>query len=90
MEIKFSKISENSLSNIYDYIFLHNPKAAKKAVQQIFNSIQLIKKNPHIGVNGRVKNTREFFIPTSNYFIVYTLTNKTLYIVNIIHTARSY
>lgn len=90
MEIIYTNEAIDDIDNIHDYISKDNFMAADNLLNRIYKVIDLISKNPYIGVVGRVENTREFFIPYSNYFIVYTVDNNILTIVNIIHMAKDY
>lgn len=90
MEIIYTNEAIDDIDNIHDYISKDNFRAADKLLNRIYNVIDLISKNPYIGVVGRVENTREFFTPYSNYFIVYTVDNNILTIVNIINMAKDY
>ena len=90
MQIKYSKKLEHSLDHIYNYIAVDNPKSATIHIEKILNSINLIIKNPQIGIVGRVIGTREFFIPSTNYFIVYKVSTMKLDFINIIHTSKQY
>lgn len=90
LNTSYSASSKTSLENIYKYISKDNTFFANKELEKIYNSIELIKKNPLIGVAGRVENTREFFIPSTPYFIIYQIKKDNLYIVNIIHSSMNY
>ena len=90
LKIIYTPVSRTSLKEIYKYIAKDNKAAAQKTVDKIYNIINLIATNPYIGVVGRVENTREFFIPYTNYFIVYVVNKDIIKIVNIIHTSKNY
>jgi toxin ParE1/3/4 len=90
MKVLYSGKAKSSIREIYNFIKKDNEKYAILQTEKIRKTIKLLEKNPYIGVIGRVENTREFFIPSTHYFIVYTIDKNTLHIVNIIHTARNY
>jgi addiction module RelE/StbE family toxin len=90
MKLIFTKTSLLKLEDIKKYITKDSAIKAENLIIKIKNSILLLQKNPLIGVIGRLENTREFYIPSTNYFIVYKITKNELYIVNIIHTSTNY
>lgn len=90
MKIILSSKAKFDLKTIYNYISKDNKIVAKQQIDKIYNAIELIAKNPYMGVNGRAEHTREFFIPYTNYFIVYGININVINIVNIIHTSKNY
>jgi toxin ParE1/3/4 len=90
MNIILSTKAKFNLKHIYNYIAKENVIGAKKTLDKLYNIIELIAQQPYIGIVGRVENTREFFIPQTNYFIIYKIENNNLYIMNVIHSARNY
>ena len=90
MNIILSTKAKFNLKQIYNYIAKENDISAKKTLDKLYNIIELIAQQPYIGIVGRVENTREFFIPQTNYFIIYKIENNNLYIMNVMHSARNY
>ena len=90
MKIILSSKAKFSLREIYHYIAKDNRIAARQQIEFVYNHIDLIKRNPNIGIIGRVDDTRELFIHNTNYFIVYQVNETSIIIVNIIHTSRDY
>lgn len=90
LKIIFTKKAIENIKNIYNYIAQDNKVYALKQIDKIYNIAYLLQSNPYMGVLGRVENTREFFIPNTKYFVVYKVTSTTLYIINVIHTAKFY
>ncbi|MDR0484337.1 MAG: type II toxin-antitoxin system RelE/ParE family toxin [Alphaproteobacteria bacterium] len=90
MKTNISPKAERKIEEIYTYIAKDNKQAAEKTVNRIHGIVGLISRNPYLGIVGRKENTREFFIPDTNYFIVYKIEKELLYIVNVIHVAKNY
>ncbi len=90
MLVIYSEKSKKSIKSIHDYISRDNIEYARKEIEKIRQSVHLIEKNPYIGTISSNKNTRKFFIPTTNYFVVYQVQKDTLEIITILHTSRKY
>ncbi len=88
MQIRVTKTAQEDLVNIKEYI--DNEKAYLTLMSRINSIIKLIKHNVLIGKEGRIKNTREMLISSTNYFIVYSYNDKCLNILTILHASRKY
>ena len=88
MEIKFLK---KALKNLDDEIFFlskENPEKAKQVLKKIEEHIQLLKKNPSLGREGRIVGTRELVVAKTKYIIPYRVKNLRIEILRIFHTSR--
>ncbi len=48
-EIRWTREAEDWLRNIHDYIAVEKPVAAVKVIENIYEHVQLLRKNPNIG-----------------------------------------
>ena len=48
-EIRWTYEAELWLKEIYDYIALDNPRAAKEVVERIYSTTQILKDHPEMG-----------------------------------------
>lgn len=89
MHVNWSLEAENDLNDIADYIAADNPRAALNLVGMIKKRAEDIGWMPLIGREGRVKSTREMPV-TSNYLLVYQVSNETVTIMRVLHGRRKY
>jgi plasmid stabilization system protein ParE len=54
------------------------------------DGVGLIPSTPNGFSPGRVKNTREYFVRTYPYFIVYEVTATRIYLLRVLHVRREY
>lgn len=90
MTTRWTKQALTDLKNIHNYIAQDNPTAAKSMVSKIQDITNHLKKHSQIGTDGRVKGTRELFIPKSPYFLVYRVKNNYVDIIALIHSSRKW
>ena len=88
--LKWSYQSVKDLKSILEYIAKDDIEASNKMAMIFYSNIENIGKFPKIGMKGRVKNTREFFIPKYPYVIVYLEDNCNIVILRILHAHRKY
>lgn len=75
------------LRHLHDYIAQDNTEAANRMVLRIRESVERLRRHPHMGVAGRVEGTRELVIAGSPYLVVYVLAGQEMQIVAVIHGA---
>jgi plasmid stabilization system protein ParE len=86
--IVFSKAAKSDLQRVYDFIAVHDPKAAQRAAAAIKKTIQYIQQWP---LSGRVVrerlDIRDSFIAfgKSGYCLRYRITQRRLEILRIWH-----
>lgn len=90
MKIKFSKRSTKNLREIYDHIKHDDYDTAAVVVGKIKHKISNLSFFPFLGIPGRARNTREYFIPRLPYFAVYKVLEKEIVIVTIQHDRQNY
>lgn len=90
MEIRISPEAEQDLLEIFDYILQDNPAAAGKVLDTIENEITHLSRHPYLGRPGRVPRTRELIIADLPFVIPYQVTENTLEILRVYHSARKW
>ncbi|MCL2860254.1 MAG: type II toxin-antitoxin system RelE/ParE family toxin [Oscillospiraceae bacterium] len=93
MQIKISRIAENNIKEVFDYIVPNSLKYAEKAVRDIRSRIRNLKEFPYIGryvPERRDKLYRELIY--KNYRIIYSVYEKKeeILIHFVIHTSRNF
>ena len=89
MKLIWTNRARGDLGEIISYIWADNPAAAKKVRSRIETIVSHLKSQPFAGRTGAISGTREA-IPHPNYRIVYEVTDDTVFILRIIHTARQW
>lgn len=90
MRVRWLRKALANLEAEADYIAQDNPIAARRLVRNIFQAVQLLKKNPAIGRAGRVAGTRELVVPGTPYIIPYRVRGGTVEILRVFHAARKW
>lgn len=72
---------------IWDYIVADNPGAAVRMDDLFSDSASRLAEHPKLGRSGKVVGTRELVVH-EHYRLVYEISNDTVYILTLIHTAR--
>ena len=72
---------------IWDYIVADNPGAAVRMDDLFSDSASRLAEHPKLGRPSKVVGTRELVVH-EHYRLVYEISNDTVYILTLIHTAR--
>ena len=88
MKVIWSPEAIEDLISLRAYIGEHNPGAASKVVETLLDAVRNLEKFPGMGRPGRVPNTRELLVPHTPYLVPYTVTERGLEIIAIVHMAR--
>lgn len=95
MQIIYSDQAKNDIDEIYDYIYVENPFAAKKIIQELKVTIEKLMDFSELGTVSRLhelalKDIR--ILPHRNYIILYRIdhTENIVYVYHIVHGARDY
>jgi toxin ParE1/3/4 len=81
--------AKRELREVVSYIWSDNPAAAKRIRDRIETSAAFLKSQPFAGRPGTIPGTRET-IPHPSYRIVYQVTEETVFILSVMHTARQW
>lgn len=90
MRIEWSRRGHGDLDWIEDYIAHDNPNAALGVRERIEAQVTLLKLQPRMGRQGRVRGTRELVVTTLPYIVVYRLKGKAVQIVRVLHGAQQW
>jgi len=90
LEIRWTRIALADLESAIEFISTDKPDAAKTIVNKVLDGVEQLKAFPESGRDGRVTGTRELFVSTTPYFIVYKLKKNHLEILAILHSARKW
>lgn len=78
------------LKSIGVVIAKENKRAAYETLTRLKTAVDGLSRHPHMGRQGRVKNTRELSVSGVPYIIVYQITDTNIRILAILHTARKW
>ena len=87
MKVRWLSSALEELDRIYDYIAQDNPKAATKVFLRIRGATHQLAQFPHGGRPGNVKATRELVVSGLPYLVVYRVTEDSVEILRVLHTA---
>ncbi|MBL4911149.1 MAG: type II toxin-antitoxin system RelE/ParE family toxin [Alteromonadaceae bacterium] len=88
LQISWLNKALKNLDDEAQYIATDSPSAAKKMVQKIRITVELLANNPSLGRSGRIVGTRELVIEHFPYIIPYRVHNRTIEILRVFHTSR--
>ncbi len=88
MKLKWTKRALQQLDKAIDYIAEDNPLAALAMAQRIYKATDILKQQPDIGRDGRVKHTKEWVIKKTAYLLAYSIENNTIYLLSLIHSKQ--
>ncbi len=90
LEVRWTKIALADLNSAFEFISRESPPAARKVVKKILDSLEQLKAFPESGKDGRVPETRDLFVSTTPYFIVYKFKGNHLEILNVLHSSKKW
>ena len=73
---------------IFDYIEADSPQAAIAVDERISEQLQVLARFPQSGRKGRVYGTRELVISRTPYIVAYRISDDTVRILRVLHSAR--
>jgi toxin ParE1/3/4 len=76
------------LRQLRAYIAQDNPRAAADIAAKVLEAVERLTEFPASGRPGRVPNTRELVVPVTPLVIPYTVTDRGVEIVAVLHGAR--
>lgn len=86
--IRWTRRALRRLEEIGAYISAHNPNAASKVLNRMVAASDTLANQPEMGRDGRVKGTLELVSPDVSYVIAYRVTENSIDILTVVHTAR--
>lgn len=89
MKVFWVSAAEQDRADIIDYIGQDNPLAAIRMDEVFAEAAARLAGHPHLGKTGQVPGTREL-IPHESYRLVYEVRNEAVWILALVHTARTW
>lgn len=88
--VRLSHLADTDLDAIRDYIAQHNPSAANKVLDQLFEMLELLATQPEIGQrrDDLAPNIRAFVVRP--FVICYEQSADGIHVARIIHGARDF
>ncbi len=86
MVIKYLRSALNDLESIAEYIALDNPKAAKRVIKELKETVDLLMTVQDMGRPGRVHGSRELI--KSHYIIPYRIKGKRIEILRVFDSSQ--
>lgn len=88
MQLEWSRFALADREAIFDYIEADSPQAAVAVDDRIRQRIEELRQFPQIGRPGRIAGTRELTIQRTPYIAAYSIAEKTIRILRVLHGAQ--
>jgi toxin ParE1/3/4 len=88
MKLRYKKRAPADIEAIHRYISIHDRLAARGVVQRIERSIGRLLILPMSGRPGSIPGTRLLVVPGLPYIVVHRVSDETIDIIAVLHTAR--
>lgn len=88
MKLRWLTAALADLQAIKDYISEENPLAAERVIENIRSETGILIKQPRIGRDGRIAETRELVINQFPYIVAYRENGDEIHILAVVHTSR--
>ena len=90
IEVRWTQIALADLDSAFEFISANNSDVARAVIKKVLDGLDQLKAFPESGKDGRVPGTRELFISTTSFFIVYRVQKNHLEVLAILHSARKW
>ena len=90
MKLNWSHGAIEDLKHLRAYIARENPFAAADVSERILEAVERLRQLPSMGRPGRVPSTRELVVPGTPLIIPYTVTDRGVEVVAVLHGARTW
>lgn len=90
MRLRWSAISRRDRDQLFKYIGIDNPAAARYVDERLVTHARRLLQLPGLGRPGRVPNTRELPVPGTSHILVYREFPGFIRILRVVHTAREW
>jgi toxin ParE1/3/4 len=90
MKLRWTKEALAQLAEARKFIQRDNPRAARKVIDAIRTSAELLTSHSRVGRPGRIEGTRELVVRTTPYILVYAVLEDTVAILTLLHGSRNY
>lgn len=90
MKIRVTTQANQDINHVFSYISKENIQAAQNILNNIEKLIDNLSDYPKLGIDGRVKQTRELVVPKTPFIIVYEIDDIFINILSVIHTSKKW
>ena len=90
MKIAWTVKARQDLVDIYGYLALRNPGAARRMQDTIRTKVGALETSPLMGRAGRIENTRELVVTGTPYVVAYRITPAGVQVLRVIHGAKDW
>jgi addiction module RelE/StbE family toxin len=88
MKLLWSPTARRDLWDIRRYIAQNNAAAADGIVRRILRAVENLGTFPELGRAGRLTGSRELVVPRSPFIVVYSVEDRVVEVLAVIHGAR--
>ncbi len=88
MRIRWTAAATADLQHISDYLKEHHPRYRQPTMRKLYEAVRALKQWPQRGRIGREEGTRELLFPPLPYVVVYRVTEQSVEVLRIYHTAQ--
>lgn len=89
MRIIWTPEAQQDRADVWDCIAADNLRAAARMDELFSGAVTRLAAHPMLGRLGKIPSTREL-IPHESYRLVYEITDETVWILALVHTARQW
>ena len=91
MDVIIREAAYSDLERIYSWIAQDRPRAARRVIDRILNSIELLGLFPDLGHAGKLSGTHEWVVSGLPYIVVYTVDRdpSEVAIIAVFHAAQN-
>jgi addiction module RelE/StbE family toxin len=90
VKLAWSPLALSDRDAIFTHIERDNPAAAVTVDERIVAAVRRLRDFPEIGRPGRVSGTRELVIAGTPYVAAYAITETTIRILRVLHSAQQW
>jgi toxin ParE1/3/4 len=90
MVIQWTTPATEELVSVYEFAAAENPAAARRIMNHIWETVEVLERHPMAGRKGRVAGTRELVIPGTSFIAGYRIEKKELWILAVMHAAQKW
>ena len=88
MKVVWTPAALSGLESAHDYVAEESPGAAASLIKRIDSAVQVLRRHPQIGKQGRVEGTRELIVTGTPFIVVYIIAAGRVEVAALIHGAR--
>ena len=85
MKVRITGPASRDLRAAFDFLFEDNPRAARAALDALFDAIRGLADMPSRGRPGRVAGTREFVVSATGHIVIYVMRSDEVAVLRVRH-----